>query len=164
VTLWIEKIQNAKSLEELENLRVDTLGKKGILTLEFAKMKDIPADEKKSFAENLNLQKEQITKALDSKKIELDFEALNKKLESEKIDVTKFNNELSCGAYHPVAETMNRITNYFLNLKKESPSLLYFCLIKSVVFRVIIPQIFFFGSSYYGKTYCETSPKAFGIK
>lgn len=116
MTLWIEKIQNAKSLEELENLRVDTLGKKGILTLEFTKMKDIPADEKKSFAENLNLQKEQITKALDSKKVELDFEALNKKLESEKIDVTKFNNELSCGAYHPVAETMNRITNYFLNL------------------------------------------------
>ena len=36
--------------------------------------------------------KEQITKALDSKKVELDFEALNKKLESEKIDVTKFNN------------------------------------------------------------------------
>lgn len=116
MTLWIEKIQNAKSLEELENLRVDTLGKKGVLTIEFTKMKDIPAEEKKSFAEKLNLQKEQITKALDIKKVELEFEALNKKLESEKIDVTKFNNELSCGAYHPVAETMNRIVNYFLNL------------------------------------------------
>lgn len=116
MTLWIEKIQNAKSLEELESLRVDTLGKKGVLTLEFAKMKDIANENKKSFAENLNLQKELITKALDSKKIELEFEALNKKLESEKIDVTKFNNELSCGATHPVAETMNRIINYFLNL------------------------------------------------
>jgi phenylalanyl-tRNA synthetase alpha chain len=116
VTLWIEKIQNAKSLEELESLRVDTLGKKGILTLEFAKMKDIEPALKKEFAENLNLQKEQITKALDSKKIGLELEALNKKLENEKIDVTKFNNELSCGAVHPVAETMNRIINYFLNL------------------------------------------------
>ncbi len=116
MTLWIEKIQNAKSLEELESLRVDTLGKKGILTLEFAKMKDIEPALKKEFAENLNLQKEQITKALDSKKIGLELEALNKKLENEKIDVTKFNNELSCGAVHPVAETMNRIINYFLNL------------------------------------------------
>ncbi len=116
MTLWIEKIQNAKSLEELESLRVDTLGKKGILTLEFAKMKDIEPALKNEFAENLNLQKEQITKALDSKKIGLELEALNKKLENEKIDVTKFNNELSCGAVHPVAETMNRIINYFLNL------------------------------------------------
>ena len=40
MTLWIEKIQNAKSLEELENLRVDTLGKKGVLTIEFTKMKE----------------------------------------------------------------------------------------------------------------------------
>ena len=120
MTLWIEKIQNAKSLEELESLRVDTLGKKGILTLEFAKMKDIEPALKKEFAENLNLQKEQITKALDSKKIGLELEALNKKLENEKIDVTKFNNELSCGAVHPVAETMNRIINYFLKLYKKN--------------------------------------------
>jgi phenylalanyl-tRNA synthetase alpha chain len=114
--LWIKKIESASTLEELESLRVDTLGKKGVLTIEFAKMKDIPAVDKKSFAENLNRQKDQITKALDSKKIELEIIALDKKLQFEKIDVTKFNNELSCGAAHPVAETMNRIINYFLNL------------------------------------------------
>ncbi|HRL10131.1 MAG TPA: phenylalanine--tRNA ligase subunit alpha, partial [Aliarcobacter sp.] len=41
--LWIKKIESASTLEELESLRVDTLGKKGVLTIEFAKMKDIPA-------------------------------------------------------------------------------------------------------------------------
>ena len=66
--LWIKKIESASTLEELESLRVDTLGKKGVLTIEFAKMKDIPADDKKSFAENLNRQKDEITRALDSKK------------------------------------------------------------------------------------------------
>lgn len=45
---WLDKIQNATRLEELENLRVETLGKKGILTLEFAKLKDIPNEQKKS--------------------------------------------------------------------------------------------------------------------
>ena len=84
--LWIKKIESASTLEELESLRVDTLGKKGVLTIEFAKMKDIPADDKKSFAENLNRQKDQITKALDSKKIELEIIALDKKLQFEKID------------------------------------------------------------------------------
>jgi phenylalanyl-tRNA synthetase alpha chain len=116
VTQWIEKINNAISLEELENIRIDTLGKKGILTLEFAKMKSVPNEEKKAFAENLNKQKELITDALESKKIILEKVALNNKLESEKIDVTRFNNELSCGATHPVVETMDRIIKYFQNL------------------------------------------------
>lgn len=116
MTQWIEKINNAKSLEELENLRIDTLGKKGILTLEFAKMKSVPNEEKKSFAENLNKNKTLITDALETKKLVLEKEALNKKLEAERIDVTRFNNELSCGATHPVVETMDRIIKYFQNL------------------------------------------------
>jgi phenylalanyl-tRNA synthetase alpha chain len=116
VTTWIEKINNTASLEELENLRVETLGKKGVLTLEFAKMKSVPNEEKKAFAENLNKQKALVTEAIDSKKVVLEKEALNKKLEAERIDVTKFNNELSCGATHPVVETMDRIIKYFQNL------------------------------------------------
>ena len=116
MTQWIEKINNTISLEELENLRIDTLGKKGILTLEFAKMKSVPNEEKKAFAENLNKQKDLITDTLESKKIILEKVALHNKLESEKIDVTRFNNELSCGATHPVVETMDRIIKYFQNL------------------------------------------------
>jgi phenylalanyl-tRNA synthetase alpha chain len=45
---WIEKIKNSTSLDELEQLRVDILGKKGALTLEFAKIKTIPNEQKKS--------------------------------------------------------------------------------------------------------------------
>ncbi len=116
MTQWIEKINNATSLEELENLRIDTLGKKGILTLEFAKMKSVPNEEKKAFAENLNKNKTLITDALEAKKVILEEVALNQKLENEKIDVTRFNNELSCGATHPVVETMDRIITYFQNL------------------------------------------------
>lgn len=116
MTQWIEKITNATSLEELENLRIDTLGKKGVLTLEFAKMKSVPNEEKKLFAENLNKNKTLVTEALEAKKEVLEKEALNNKLIAERIDVTKFNNELSCGATHPVVETMNRIITYFQNL------------------------------------------------
>ena len=116
MTQWIEKITNAASLEELENLRIDTLGKKGVLTLEFAKMKSVPNEEKKAFAENLNEQKTLITNTIEAKKEILEKDALHKKLEAEKIDVTRFNNDLSCGATHPVVETMDRIIRYFQNL------------------------------------------------
>ncbi|MDY0052591.1 MAG: phenylalanine--tRNA ligase subunit alpha [Aliarcobacter sp.] len=116
MTQLIEKITNVASLEELENLRIDTLGKKGVLTLEFAKMKSVPNEEKKAFAENLNQQKTLITDAIEAKKVILEKDALNKQLEAEKIDVTRFNNELSSGATHPVVETMDRIIQYFQNL------------------------------------------------
>jgi phenylalanyl-tRNA synthetase alpha chain len=116
VTEWLEKINNADSLEVLESLRVETLGKKGVITSQFSKMKDIPGAEKKAFAQKLNEQKAEITQALEEKKEVLEKEALEAKLKEEKIDVTKFNNELSSGAVHPVIDTMDRIVTYFQNL------------------------------------------------
>ena len=112
----IEKINSSSSLEELENLRVELLGKKGILTAEFAKMKTIPNEEKKAFAANLNKQKAEITEAIENQKTILMAAELQTKLEAEKIDVTKFSSDENFGAYHPVAYTLDRITTYFQNL------------------------------------------------
>lgn len=113
---WLDKINNADSLDLLENLRIETLGKKGIITSEFAKMKDIPGPEKKEFAANLNKQKAEVTEAIEARKEILEKEALEAKLKEEKIDVTKFSNEATCGAVHPVSLTMDRIIQYFQNL------------------------------------------------
>ncbi len=112
---WLDKIQNATSLDVLENLRVETLGKKGFLTLEFAKLKDIPNEQKKEFAQNLNEQKTAITSAIDAQKEQLEKVALNAQLETERIDVTMFNNDSSVGAVHPVMRTMDAIITYFQN-------------------------------------------------
>jgi phenylalanyl-tRNA synthetase alpha chain len=113
---WILKIEDANSLEQLEQLRVNILGKKGILTLEFAKMKDIPNSEKKEFAKNLNIKKAQINTALETKKTVLMAQALEAQLKAQKIDVTRFCPSRNSAAFHPVADTMNRITTYFQNL------------------------------------------------
>ncbi|MEA2050932.1 MAG: phenylalanine--tRNA ligase subunit alpha [Campylobacterota bacterium] len=113
---WLDKINSCDSLETLEQLRVDILGKKGVLTLEFAKMKSVPNEEKKAFAQNLNKQKASVTTALESKKTTLLAQELEKMLESEKIDVSKFNTNKNNGAYHPVSYTLNKITTYFQNL------------------------------------------------
>ena len=113
---WIEKIESADSIEALENLRIEILGKKGFLTKEFARLKDIPNEEKKAFAQNLNTKKIEATSALESKKEILEKIELNKKLEEEKIDVSRFNNKLTCGAVHPVVDTMDKIISYFQNL------------------------------------------------
>jgi len=113
---WLETINSTSTLQELEDVRVSILGKKGELTLEFAKMKDIPNEQKKDFAKNLNMQKTAVNNALENKKtILLAFE-LEKKLQNEKIDVTKFSSNVQSAALHPVQDTMDRIINYFENL------------------------------------------------
>ncbi|MEA3289623.1 MAG: phenylalanine--tRNA ligase subunit alpha [Campylobacterota bacterium] len=113
---WLEKIQSCNCLNELEQLRVDILGKKGVLTLEFAKMKDVPNEKKKEFAQNLNKQKAEVAQAIESQKTILMAQELEKQLEAEKIDVTKFSSENTTGAYHPIIYTLDRITTYFQNL------------------------------------------------
>jgi phenylalanyl-tRNA synthetase alpha chain len=115
-TLWLEKINQCNSLEELETKRIDILGKKGFLTLEFAKMKDIPNQDKKEFAKNLNAQKTELTLALENKKTVLLAFALQLKLQEENIDVTKFTAKNRSAAFHPVLDTMQRVTTYFQNL------------------------------------------------
>jgi phenylalanyl-tRNA synthetase alpha chain len=113
---WLEKIEGTTSLEALENIRIEILGKKGILTAQFAKMKDVPNKEKKAFAQNLNIQKATINEAIENKKTLLMAIALDEQLKEEKIDVTKFSSQTQGGAFHPVLDTMNKITTYFQNL------------------------------------------------
>ena len=113
---YLDTINNASSLDELETIRVNILGKKGTLTLEFAKMKDIPAQDKKSFAQNLNMQKSAVNEALENKKTILMALALQEQLKDEMIDVTKFSASVQNGAFHPVQDTMHRVITYFQNL------------------------------------------------
>ncbi len=113
---WLKNIESADSLETLENLRVEILGKKGVLTAQFAKMKDVPNDQKKAFASALNTQKTAINEAIENKKTFLMAQALEMQLKEEKIDVTKFQSIKSNGAFHPVQDTMDKVTTYFQNL------------------------------------------------
>lgn len=113
---WLDRINNCNSLDELEDIRIDIFGKKGFLTLEFVRLKDIPNEQKKEFAKNLNEQKTAFGDALDNKKAQLSVLEQDKQLENEKIDVTKFASSLDIGAVHPVAATMDKIISYFQNL------------------------------------------------
>jgi len=112
---WLNNIEKVDSLTDLEKIRVAILGKKGFLSDEFKKLKDIPNSEKKEFAQSLNDKKEKITETINNKKYNLELKLLEEKLIEDKIDVTIFNSNYS-GAFHPVEFTMTRIINYFINL------------------------------------------------
>lgn len=113
---WLEKIEDSQTLDELEDLRVKILGKKGIISAGFIKLKDLSNEEKKTFAKELNEYKEAFTKAITSKKSELEEALSSKALEADKIDISLFNSKENIGALHPVMDTLDRIVNYFVSM------------------------------------------------
>ena len=111
-----EKLHNASSLKELEDLRIEIFGKKGILAAEFAKMKSVPNEQKKEFAKNLNILKSNLSKEFEEKKaslLEIEKDLL---MREDVVDVSLFKRIEHGGSLHPVNETMNKIIDYFLSM------------------------------------------------
>jgi phenylalanyl-tRNA synthetase alpha chain len=114
-----KKILNSCDLKELEEVRVEIFGKKGYLAVEFAKMKDIPNEEKKDFAKNLNILKATLNKTFEVKKEELYLKHLEESLKKSAVDVSAFTPLDNSGALHPVMSTMDKIIDYFVSLNFE---------------------------------------------
>ena len=111
----ISKIYSSKTLDELDEIRVKLFGKKGLITAEFSKIKDLKADEKKEFAQKLNEKKETLNSAILEKKHELENLKLQERMKKEAIDVTLFDESLNIGALHPITITMDKIIEYFIS-------------------------------------------------
>ncbi|MCV3470197.1 phenylalanine--tRNA ligase subunit alpha [Campylobacter sp. CNRCH_2015_0814] len=112
----IEKIASASTLAELENIKVSVLGKKGILTLEFAKLKDLQGEEKKEFANGLNKARDEFNEAYQVKLKELEEKVLNEKMKQDVQDFSFFDETSNAGALHPIMQTMDKIIEYFTAL------------------------------------------------
>ncbi|EPP1573175.1 phenylalanine--tRNA ligase subunit alpha [Campylobacter lari] len=112
----IEKIASANTLAELENIKVSVLGKKGSLTLEFAKLKDLQGEEKKEFANGLNKARDEFNEAYQIKLKELEEKALNEKMKQDVQDFSFFDETSNAGALHPIMQTMDKIIEYFTAL------------------------------------------------
>ena len=83
-----EKISDITSVKTLNDVRVEYLGKQGKITELSKMMRDVPDDQKKEFGMLVNEVRSFVTESLDTIKEKLEKDALNKKLESEKIDIT----------------------------------------------------------------------------
>ena len=120
------KIDAASSLSELEAVRLELFGKKGIITQLFSELKSAAPEQKKELAVSANEKRDYFSELIAAKKASLEEAEQKEAMKNEAIDVTLFNENVSCGALHPVMETMDKIIDYFIaqNFSVESGPLI----------------------------------------
>ena len=111
-----DAFSNINSLTDLESLRVNYIGKKGIITELYSKMKDLSNDEKKEYGMKVNELKELFNTKYDLLKNELNEKALNEKLESEMIDVTLPGYNLKTGSAHILDKVIEEIETFYMSM------------------------------------------------
>lgn len=117
IILQAEKaISAATDTQELDQVRVSFLGKKGQFTELMKGLSQLPKEEKPKAGQVINQAKQQVQKLLNERGELLRAEAINKKLAAETIDVTLPGRGNELGGLHPVTRTIERIEAFFGDL------------------------------------------------
>ena len=119
VGLANEAINNATDIPQLEEVRVEFLGKKGKITELLKGLGKMDHEERKSAGQAINVAKGDVQKLLTVRREALQLEALNAKLASETIDVTMAGRSIEPGNIHQVNRTIARIQQFFGDLGFE---------------------------------------------
>ncbi len=93
-----QELDTINTIQEISEIKAKYLGKKGSISLLSAKIKDLSNEEKKEFGKKINEIKQTANELLDNKKTIINEEELNKKLESESIDITLPATSINVGA------------------------------------------------------------------
>ncbi|WP_422667086.1 phenylalanine--tRNA ligase subunit alpha [Buchnera aphidicola] len=109
-------IKKSENIEEIEKIRIQYLGKKGILSNHMKKLKFLDVDKKKECSIILNHIKNKIIIIINQKKIFLKEKLLNQRILNEKIDISLPGRRIENGFLHPITHTINDIKHFFYQL------------------------------------------------
>ena len=110
------KFSQIKDKESLENLRVETLGKKGSISQLFQELATIEKDKKKQFASSLNILKTKVLDEFTKYSAKFEKEEIQKKLDTQTIDITLPVSQSPQGKVHPVSQVIDELTCIFAEL------------------------------------------------
>jgi phenylalanyl-tRNA synthetase alpha chain len=109
----LRDVEAANSTEALEELRISALGKKGRITELMKGLGQMAPEERKAAGQALNVLKGEVSSAIDTKKAAMADADLDKRLMSEKIDVTLPIAHEETGYVHPISQTIDEIVAIF---------------------------------------------------
>lgn len=106
-------IAEAQDHNQLDMVRVNYMGKKGLFTLQMKELGALDPEQRRSAGQIINQAKDAFQETLQAKKESLDIIDLERRLASERIDVTLPGRGQSAGGLHPVSTTLRRIAKIF---------------------------------------------------
>ena len=115
----LEKISAAVSLDELNEVRITQLGKKGALTGILKSMKDVAPEERPKVGQLVNEARADIEAALEKAKTEMERKVREAKLKKEVIDVTLPAKKNNVGHRHPNTIALEEVERIFVGMGYE---------------------------------------------
>ena len=106
-------INAAETVADLDQLRIEYLGKKGKITGMLKTLGKLSAQERPKAGAVINEVKVALQNTINARRQELEAALLQAQLESERIDVTLPGRKSEVGTLHPVTQTMARIEEFF---------------------------------------------------
>ncbi|HCU0728169.1 phenylalanine--tRNA ligase subunit alpha [Enterococcus faecalis] len=112
----LKEIAQVATLKELNQIRVETLGKKGPITEVLRGMKNLSPEERPVVGGFANEIRDLLTEAIEARKVVLENEALNAALKEESLDVTLPGKQKPQGTRHILTQVMEEIEDIFLGM------------------------------------------------
>ncbi len=111
-----EKISKARNSKDLENIRIEFLGRKGKLTQLLKSIPSLPKEERKEFGKRCNELKVLIESLIDEKLSLIKEREEAEQLKREFIDITLPGRYTVLGSLHPITKTLEEIVSIFTSM------------------------------------------------
>ena len=112
----LDRIAAAKDLQELDSVRVSLLGKSGEITVKLKSLGAMDPARRGAEAPKIHALREAVTDAIARRKAALEGAELERKLATEKIDLSLPAPESVTGTVHPVSQVMDELAEIFADL------------------------------------------------
>ena len=115
----LDRIQQASSEKELEQIRVEVLGRSGSVTLRLRGLKELPEEERRRAGEQLNQLRRILEERLDEQLGAVKEQAKAQALKEDRIDITLPGSRWARGHAHPITLVIDEIIDIFWGMGFE---------------------------------------------
>ena len=111
-----KKIGEIVTLQDLQELKVKYLGKKGEVTTMLKGLGRMEPEERPVFGQKVNQLREEIEKSLERREREVKEKIMEQRLAKEQIDVTMPGKNIELGSVHPITQVIEEVEEIFLGM------------------------------------------------